>query len=194
MWLQLTGDKRRFGILCVTLLVGLLLWARLIVVTNLPRTAVATPPSASSSSTSNEKHVSNNTVVLPTQTVTIQLVNTPDRDPFVISPVFFPKSKGDGDLVIEPTKSSLDLAEESTAAEARRTQHLTALAQSLKLEAVMTGRSMALISGRVYRLGDPVTVQVDPSVSFVLSVVELRSVTLTCEDRTFELEISTPGE
>ena len=28
VWLQLTADKRRFGVLCAAITVGLLLWAR----------------------------------------------------------------------------------------------------------------------------------------------------------------------
>ncbi|HWB20974.1 MAG TPA: hypothetical protein VG711_11785 [Phycisphaerales bacterium] len=191
LWIQLTGDKRRLSILGVTLLVGLLLWARLIVVSNIPRTAVANTPAPAQAKSDRPAETE---VVRPVENLTARLVSVPDHDPFVISPVYFPKSNPDGQMLIEPTKSSLDMAEEAKAAEARRTQQLTALVQSLKLEAVMTGRSMALINGKVYRLSDPVTVKLDPSVSFILSIVEQRSVTLTCEGRTFELKISTPGE
>ena len=43
IWIQLTTDRKRFGILCAMVALGLLLWGRLIVVSNLPRTAVAEP-------------------------------------------------------------------------------------------------------------------------------------------------------
>ena len=40
-WAWLTASKPRFSFACALLVVGLLLWARLILVSNMPRTAVA---------------------------------------------------------------------------------------------------------------------------------------------------------
>ena len=52
MWVQITADRKRFGVLCGAVLVGLLLWSRLIVVSNLPRTAIAEPQPHDAASTS----------------------------------------------------------------------------------------------------------------------------------------------
>ena len=41
LWIQITSDRRRFGMLAGGLLLGALLWARIIVISNPPRTAVA---------------------------------------------------------------------------------------------------------------------------------------------------------
>ena len=44
LWIQITSDRKRFGLLCAMLLIGLLLWGRIIVTSNLPRTAIADDP------------------------------------------------------------------------------------------------------------------------------------------------------
>ncbi|MFI4859733.1 MAG: hypothetical protein ACIAXF_03515 [Phycisphaerales bacterium JB063] len=43
MWRQMTADKKRFGIMCVCLAAGLLLWGRLILLEKVPRIATADP-------------------------------------------------------------------------------------------------------------------------------------------------------
>ena len=43
LWIQATADRKRFGLFGVLLAVGMLLWARIIVISNPPRTAVAVP-------------------------------------------------------------------------------------------------------------------------------------------------------
>jgi len=40
-WAWLTASKPRFSLACALALVGLLLWSRLILMSNMPRTAVA---------------------------------------------------------------------------------------------------------------------------------------------------------
>ncbi len=61
-WIWLTASRRRFSIALSLALVGLLLWSRLIILSNLPRTAVAddeaTPPDAVQTTTedSSDKH------------------------------------------------------------------------------------------------------------------------------------------
>jgi hypothetical protein len=39
--IQLTADRRKFGVLCTLTALGLLFWARIIVINNLPRTVLA---------------------------------------------------------------------------------------------------------------------------------------------------------
>ena len=57
MWIQLTTDKRRFGLFCAALGIGLLLWARLIVVANIPKHAIAepSPGTAAEAPTNNDR-------------------------------------------------------------------------------------------------------------------------------------------
>ncbi|MCZ6836427.1 MAG: hypothetical protein O7G85_11690 [Planctomycetota bacterium] len=40
-WTWLNADRKRFSLACLLTLFGLLLWSRLILVSNLPRTAIA---------------------------------------------------------------------------------------------------------------------------------------------------------
>ena len=39
--IQMTADRRKFGVLCALTALGLLFWARIIVINNLPRTVLA---------------------------------------------------------------------------------------------------------------------------------------------------------
>ena len=43
LWVQVTADRRRAGILGAMLTLGMLLWARIIVISNVPKMAVADP-------------------------------------------------------------------------------------------------------------------------------------------------------
>ena len=87
VWIQATADKRKFGLLCAVAAVGLLLWGRLILTSNVPRTVVAEPSAESVSGTSDIADLRSQRTK-PTQM--IELWSTPGRDPFVISPLYFP--------------------------------------------------------------------------------------------------------
>ena len=43
LWIQITADRRRFGVFCALVALGFLLWARIIVISNIPKDAVADP-------------------------------------------------------------------------------------------------------------------------------------------------------
>ena len=43
LWRQMTADKKRFGVMATLMAVGLLLWARLILLQDVPRVATADP-------------------------------------------------------------------------------------------------------------------------------------------------------
>src|SRR5689334_841381 len=90
LWMQFTADPKKVGMLCVMVVAGLLLWARLIIVSNMPRTAVAGPekPESGKSSESATPSAPSHNERAP---VSIDLAASPDRDPFVISPAYFPK-------------------------------------------------------------------------------------------------------
>ena len=87
MWIQLTADRQRFGVLCAMLAMGLLLWARLIVVTNMPRQAIAVDPLAPNAAVAAETPV-----YQPRRPpLEVHLEDTPRRNPFLISRRYFPK-------------------------------------------------------------------------------------------------------
>ena len=194
LWIQLTSDRKRFSLLCAVALVGLLLWTRLIVVSNLPRTAVADEAQASASEKSapGEKQGPIN----QRPVITTELDAAPARDPFVISPVHFPRSTALVDIAQEAGKSQPQGAENAEQAQARRSTHLRALAERLTLDATMAGGAMAVISGKTYRQGDTIATAPESEgfepVKFLLAEVRQRSVILECDHWRFELKMATP--
>ncbi len=193
LWIQVTADRKRFGLLCGTLAVGLLLWARLIVVSNLPRTVVADEPlpmpdqssptaAASSASDNRDRH-----------SLRVELSRVPIGDPFEISAKHFPKPTPVIVLTQEEAKSRGEATENPEQAEARLTEQLRALVDRFDLEAVMQGRPMVAISGRTYRLHDWIPARGNDQIRFQLVNVGHRSVVLECEGRQFELQMKSPG-
>ncbi len=187
-WIQVTADRKRFGILCGMLAVLLLLWARIIVTSNVPRTAVADPPPPVSPT--GRPPTSDNRV---RPTIHVELALLPVRDPFSVSSAHFPKPTPDVTLPKDPDKSAGQAAENSHEAEARLLRQLKGLMSRFELEAVMQGRPMAIISGRMYELGDWIPSIGDKSVSFQLVEVGDRWAILEWEGRRFELKMEFPG-
>lgn len=202
IWIQLTADRKRFWALCVVLAMGLLLWARLIIVSRPPRTAMADETAAVSGPKGEGFHAkdskSDRATTKPSgaarsnrKSTHIELSASPSHDPFVISPLHFPKPTLFTDTSNE-AKLPVEVVEEPQQAEARLTAQLRAVAGKLKLEAAVGG-SMAVISGRRYRQGEIVPGPGNDQVQFVLTEVKQRSVTLEVEGRRFELEMASPG-
>jgi hypothetical protein len=191
-WVQLTADRRKFAALCVMVGLGLLLWARLIVISNMPRTAVAEEEAA----------VASAAPVLPAPApsdkpgpgrVQVALADRPERDPFIICPTHFPKPTSDGNLAAEAAKLPSQQAEDPQVAEARLKARIQGLVDRLTLDAAMSTASLAVIDGRTYRQGSRLPAVGDEQVVFLLEEVRQRSVVLVYEGRRFELNMSVPG-
>ena len=187
-----TADRKRFGLLCATVALGLLLWARIIVISNPPRTAVAgrgmggesvlPDPDASSASDNRQR-----------PRVRIELASLPMRDPLAISAEHFPKPTPVDELTQDQAKSDPDEAENLEQAEARLTEQLRAMVDRFDLEAVMQGRPMAVINGKTYKLHGWVAAVDNDQILFELVEVGHRSVVLECEGRRFVLKMKLPG-
>jgi hypothetical protein len=190
LWIQLTSDKKRFGLLLAVVAVGLLLWTRIIVVSNLPRTAIAEDREAAKAKSTVK--VPSSTTGITRATIEIDAPPVVTRDPFVISPDYFPKPTALVEMHQEAGKSAVSTAEDAEQLKARRTTQLRALVERFKLEAAMAKGEMAVISGKTYRQGDVVDGDGSESVKFSLAEVRHRSVILECEDRRFELKMATP--
>ena len=178
LMIQLTADRRKFSVLCALLVLGLLFWARIIVIKNLPRTALAEDgiaavdehaESENSSGSENSAHTVR----------TVMLDSVPARDPFTLSGIWFPKNEEPALVSSDGPKLSRTSSEDPEQAISR-----------LRLEAVMQGSPLAVISGRTYRPGD--WVEVD-GLKFVLLEVQRRSVLLEHGGRHFELRLNGPG-
>ena len=190
MWIQITADRRRFGILCAMCLVGLLLWAR-IIISKLPRTAVADEEAQASQAQGSTARDSDNKESGPR---TVSLWQTPRRDPFLIGDEYYPRPTNIPSLNAETGKSGPEHADDPQHAEARYVEYLRAEVAKLELEAVMTGNPMAVINGRMYRPGSNVSPPGNKELSFQLVEVSERSVILEVEGRRFTLVMPYPGE
>ncbi len=190
-WVQLTADRKKFGMLCGMIGIGLLLWARLIVISNTGRTAMAEPGASTEvvAPASNDQHTSDNQ---SKQAIHLRLADQPIRDPFQISEVHFPKPKSEATLPADPGKSDPEPAEDPLLAEARIQAHLQSMVDAMLLDGVLNSSGLALINGRTYRLGDRIPAG-DEHTVFVLVEILQRSVILTFEDRQFEMKMRVPG-
>jgi hypothetical protein len=193
LWIQVTSDRRRFGMLCACVIAGLLLWARLIVVSNMPRTAVADENPGANSVTAKSVDSKGAAENKPRPVVQVELARTVNHDPFVISAKHYPKPLVVVDLGKEASKSQPQPVEDSEQREARLVAQLRSLVDRLKLEAAMVGGEMAVISDRTYRRGDWIKAGDDGEIQFKLTEVRQRSVILEHDDRRFELKMATPG-
>jgi hypothetical protein len=214
-WIQLTADRRRFGALCLALCLGLLLWARLIVVSKPPRTALAndalaagkaspsidpdrsaaSPEATASRGADNKVRRSGSEIVdgrAGRSPIRVELSAKPVQDPFVIDPLYFPKPTPFTDSNQHASKSQSEPVEEPLQTEARLTAQLLALVERFKLEAAI-GSSIAVIDGKAYRVGNEIPSSQGRQVRFKLSEVRQRSVILECEGRRFELQMTSPG-
>jgi hypothetical protein len=200
-WIQVTSNRKRFGVLCAMVCVGMLLWARLIVVSRMPRTAIAEEDILTASEAGKQTPAPGDGERDFSRTFApqrIELSKTPQRDPFVISPQFLPRANPIG-----PTSQSAgnspklpqNPVEESAQAQARITAQLQAAVDGLKLEAAVGG-SMAVINGKTYRLGELIGARGPAGsepVQFRLAEVRTRSAILECQNRTFEIHMPLPG-
>jgi hypothetical protein len=89
MWIRLTADKRKFSVFMTCLAVGLLLWARLIFLRDVPRTAIARDQDSAQLALNltggqDEADETRPTVHVPVRTA-------PTRDPFALHPSHFPE-------------------------------------------------------------------------------------------------------
>ena len=193
LWIQLTADRKRFTILCTMLAIGLLLWGRIIVTSNMPRTAVADPngqtgtlppPVVGGTDPSLDKWK------IPT--VQVKLAVLPNRDPLLISNRHFPKPTPIELLPADGPKLPPDATENLQQAETRLTEELRVLVDKFKLEAVMQGQ-MAVINGKTHELYNRIPSVTNEAIRFQLIQVGHRSVILECADRRFKLKMDYPG-
>jgi hypothetical protein len=166
-WQRLTADRRRFGLFCTLLFVGLLLWARIIVIARPPRTAVAEPAIEATAMS---------LTALDTVAIPVLLETHPKKNPFVISVQAFPNTLSTTDNIRPQYADSTIKAEQEIVA-------------SLTLEAIMG--KMAMINGRVIQQGEVVVIQNVPD-PLRLTGLSGRSVIISAGDRRYELTIASP--
>ncbi len=181
MMVQMTADRRKFGLLCALAAVGLLFWARIIVIKNLPRAVMAEGEQAllAAAEEPGNANMSDNQTQLSR---TFVLEEVPGRDPFALNPMWFSGLEEDASLSNDQPKLAPGKSEDPEQ-----------VISHLRLEAVMQGSPMAVISGRTYRPGDLIDSQDSGSVRFVLIEVQRRSVVLEHAGRRYELRMGGSG-
>lgn len=189
LWIQITSDRRRFGILCAVLAIGLLLWGRIIITSSVPRTVMADPEDGAPSA----HGAADPDGTSPRPTRTIQLADGLRRDPLAVSEAYFPKPNNVEALPQVGPKSDGEPADDPEQADRRRTLELQGLAGKFRLDGVVQGRPMAVINGRTYHLDDWLPAVGDGGTVFQLVEVSHRSVVLECEGRRFKLSMEFPG-
>lgn len=195
LWIQVSSDKRRFGLLVGCLAIGLLLWGRIIVISQPPRRAIADDGTAVAKDTKSPKSPTTATSekqveLRDLETVYVHLADSPSRDPFSINPDFFPKPTLSQETVKEGPKSTTTPAEDAMQVILRRERELRSEVERMKLGAVMKGSPiMAVINGRMYSEGERVPFASDIGRSFTVKEIRSRSVLLECDGFVFELRM-----
>ncbi len=164
-WQQLTADRRRFGLFCGLLFVGLLLWARIIVIARPARTAVAEPLVETKVATI----ITSDNIKIP-----VSLESTPVKNPFSVNDKAFP-------IQLEMTDNNTIQVHHSNYT--NESEYVA----SLTLEAVMG--EMAMINGKVVQIGDVVGLIRSKS-PLRLEEVQGRTIILSAGDRRYELSIA----
>lgn len=185
-WIRLTADPRRFGMLCACCGIGLLLWARLILVSDLPRMAIADPSEAAESPSDETDRAGD--ALRTTQSVTLD--ERPLRDPFAVSDDVFPRPRNPEVLPTNTGKSRPLKAEEVS----------TALLRDFVVDSddpkrwtvsVIVVPGLAIVGAKSVRIGERIAAGPGGH-PVVLAEVRQRSIVVRCGDAELVLQMSGP--
>lgn len=167
---QLLADKRKLGLIMALMLVGLLLWGRLLL-KNVPRTAVAVPDNAVAQQAPGPDSGAEALSHPLRPVVRIADFGPVTRDLFKFDPVFYPSISGSSVDMGSAGKSGDDPTDEQQQQMARELA-VRALASALTLQTTMLGDpNRAMINGELLEEGQVIQ-------GFSLRKVDLRRVTL----------------
>ena len=192
LWIRLTTDRRKFTAMCVLAVVGLLLWARLLLLNDVPRTGLAKPVDATQSaaaptSETTEPHKSDRPSIESAPVVYLDSSTDLARNFFAAPETMFPQTEQAAPVDDVAPKSQTDTPEDPVEAEHQRVAAIEAQASKLHLDSLILGNTpAAVINNRVVREGG----QVD---GFVLERVLKRSVILAKDQVRVELKMDTPS-
>ena len=175
-WQQLTKDKRKLGLVVLLLVVGLLLWGRLILTKDVPRTALADPADVGAEAETAAETTPVAAVVRPV--VHLALADRVERDLFQLNPQLFPPIEDQTDGAVD----GLD-EEANTSADSRIQRVRTEAAEVLSLQSTLQGAEpLALINGELMKVGDQVQ-------GFTVTKIGSRRVTLRKDEVNVHLEM-----
>ena len=162
---------------------GLLLWARLRLLTTIPRTAMATED--------------------PSRLAVVEVPVFPDlpesgldeviqRDPLRISPRHFPRAMPSPKEPVVVPKSAAEEVEEEDREKQLMQERLASIVSEIHVQVLIPGRGVALIDGRACKVGDEVPTKVD-GISFRLLEVRMGSVVIEAGGHEFNLRLIAGG-
>lgn len=159
---------------------GLLLWARIKLLTSIPRTAMA---------------IDDDTMVADAMPLEL-FPDLPDsipgaenpRDPFRISAAHFPNAGQNGSETGFGDKSVAREVDVEDREASHRRERITSIAARLEVQGLMPGRGIALIGGRVLRVGESFPGDVDGT-TFRLASVEESSVVVESDGFEFDIRL-----
>jgi hypothetical protein len=163
---------------------GLLLWARIRLLTSIPRTAMATGEDGSTVA-----------VVEPPAFPDLPNADLPVpglRDPLAISPRHFPRANSPQGQTETTPKSGLGPADDEKRAAAVLRERLAGVVGRLRVQGLVPGRGVALIDGRVRRIGESFPATVDGT-TVRLVAVEQSMVVVECGGLEFDIRLDGGG-
>lgn len=163
---------------------GLLLWARIRLLTSIPRTAMA---------------IEEETMVAA-EPVAPAFPDLPDnalpapglRDPFATSSRHFPNSTIRQGLSESTPKSATGRADDEGRAASVVRDRLAGIVGRLRVQGLVPGRGVALIDGRVRRVGDSFPAGLEGSMVRLVAV-EQSKVVVECGDLEFDIRLDGGG-
>lgn len=163
---------------------GLLLWARMRILTTIPRTAMAVEDEELVALAPEFRDS------FPDLPPVIREAR-PLRDPLAISPRHFPSSSNSHPDPGFKAKSSSPPVEEESAA-SRNRDRLAKVAARLEVQGLMPGQGLALIDGRVRRVGEEFPGNVVQA-TFRLVEVRKSAIVVRIEDLEFDIRLDGGG-
>lgn len=186
--MEMKHDRKKFAMMCTLFAVGLLLWARLLILQDVPKTGFADPVHNNTASQT-RTIAPEGTENVPFQELPIVYLDTSSqltRDFF--SPLTLPPAGPDQDNHVTRSHPNTDdeLSEVAGAEFRERQEAFKADAERLKLESVILGEvPVAVINGKVLRVGDDID-------GFVLEKVSARYVVLRRDEFRVDLKMEQP--
>ncbi|MCC6910025.1 MAG: hypothetical protein IT430_18985 [Phycisphaerales bacterium] len=192
IWIRLSSDRRKFSAMCVLAVVGLLLWARLLLLNDVPRTGLAEPvagetapePDKSNTPPSGSAKSSDRPAIESAPIVYLDSTTDLARNFFRSPEAMFPQTEQAASVDDTAPKSQTDTPEDSPETEQQR---IAKEALTLQLESLILGSAPAAV------INDRVVLEGGRIEGFVLERVLKRSVILMKDQVRVELKMDTPG-
>jgi hypothetical protein len=161
---------------------GLLLWARIKILTNIPRTAIADPGDGAPVLVRNRPDLA--------EPQELRVPGRPATDPFRIDDTAFPIPERPAETSPRGAKAAGGNAEEIDPSAVRERER-AAMAAAFRVQAAGEGMGIAVIDGRTVKVGQSIDGR--DGTAFRLVAVRGEGVVLECEGTSYEVTIARPG-